>query len=281
MRAELERISNKPTDSFFVKVVEREHRLDFKASYHYHPEYELIWTLKSRGRRFIGNHISEYKSGELIFLGKNIPHCWITSEPSEQMVVQMKEDFLGLDFLNTPECFPLRNMLKESYRGLQFYGKTKKRIQRKMKELLIENSFKRLLLLLEILNELAQSEEFEYLSTDDYRSAYNQKEFERIQMLYNYIHENFQGDIKIDQAAQLINLTKSAFCKFVKRKTKKTFSQIVNEVRLGKATNLLIETDMPITQICYEVGYNDLSYFFRQFLKTMGSSPKQFRASFK
>jgi YesN/AraC family two-component response regulator len=149
-----------------------------------------------------------------------------------------------------------------------------------MKVLKEEKSFKRLILLLEILNELAQSDEFEYLSTDDYHSAYNQKEFERIQMLYNYIHENFQGKINIDQAAQLVSLTKSAFCKFIKRKTKKTFSQIVNEVRLGKATNLLRETELPITQICYEVGYNDLSYFFRQFQKTMGTSPKQFRTSF-
>lgn len=280
MKAELERISNKPTDSFQVKIVEREQRLDFKAAYHYHPEYELIWTIKGAGRRFIGNHIAEYKKNELIFLGKNIPHCWMTPQASEQMVVQMKEDFLGLDFLNTPECFPLRNMLKESYRGLQFHGKTKKRIQAKMKDLLVEKSFRRLLLLLEILNELAQSDEFEYLSTEDYRSTFNPKEFERIHTLYNYIHENYQGDINIDRAVELSNLTKSAFCKFVKRRTKKTFSQIVNEVRLGKAAELLRETEIPITQICYDVGYNDPSYFFRQFSKIMGVSPKQFRSSF-
>lgn len=280
MKAELEQISNKPTNSFLAKVVKVENRLNFKSAYHYHPEYELIWTIKSSGRRFIGTHISEYSSGELIFLGKNIPHCWITSEASEQLVVQMKEDFLGLDFLNTPECFPLRNMLKESYRGLQFFGDTKKRIQEKMEGLLEEKSFARLLLLLEILNELAQSDEFEYLSSEDFSSASNPRELARVHMLYHYIHENYQDQISIDTAAELISLTKSAFCKFVKRKTKKTFSQIVNEVRLAKAADLLLETDKPVNQICYEVGYNDPSYFFRLFAKSMGASPKKFRASF-
>lgn len=283
MKAELERISNKPTNSFLVKSVIKAQRLDFKSAYHYHPEYELIWTIQSRGRRFIGNHIVRYEPDELIFLGKNIPHCWITNEHSEQIVVQMKEDFLGMDFLNTPECLLIKNMLKESYRGLEFFGNTKKRVQQKMKNLYdqTEGSFQRLLLLLDILSDLAESDEFEYLSMEEYRTAYNHKEFERIQIIYDYIHNNYRYDVSVDQAAKLIHLTKSAFCKFIKRKTKKTFSKIVNEVRMGKATELLIETDKPIMQICYEVGFNDPSYFFRQFSKMIGSSPKQFREAYK
>ena len=283
MKAELERISNKPANSFLVKSVVKAQRLDFKSAYHYHPEYELIWTIKSKGRRFIGNHITPYQPGELIFLGKNIPHCWITNEYSEQIVVQMKEDFLGMDFLNTPECQAIKNMLKESYRGLEFFGDTKARIQKKM-ELLYhqrEGSFQRLMQLLDILSDLAESQEFEYLSMEEYRTAYNHKEFERIQIIYDYIHNHYKFDLSIDKAAKLIYLTKSAFCKFIKRKTKKTFTQIVNEVRLGKATELLIETDKSIMQICYEVGYNDPSYFFRQFSKVIGASPKQFREAYK
>lgn len=282
MRAELEKISNKPTNSFLVKVVQRAQRSDFKSAYHYHPEYELIWTTKSRGRRFIGSNFTTYEPGELIFLGKNLPHCWITNEPCEQRVIQMREDFLGSDFMNTPECLSIRNMFKESYRGLEFFGKTKERVQEKISDLydLEEGSFKRLMLLLEILSDLADSEEFEYLSLEEYRTAYNQKEFERIQIIYDYIHNNFENEVSIDEATQLIHLTKSAFCKFIKRKTKKTFSQIVNEVRLHKATELLIETDKSIMQICYEVGFNDPSYFFRQFSKLMGASPKEFRQSY-
>ena len=176
MKAELEYISNQPMDSFLVKIVEREERLDFKSVYHYHPEYELIWTIKSTGRRFIGSHISEYEPDELIFLGKNIPHCWITPNPSKQMVVQMKEDFLGIDFLNTPEFIALKNMLQESYRGLQFHGEIKKKTQQKMELLLEKKGFQRLLLLLEILNDLAQSTDFEYLSNDNFDTATKRKE---------------------------------------------------------------------------------------------------------
>lgn len=281
MKAELEYISNQPMDSFLVRMVEREERLDFKSVYHYHPEYELIWTIKSHGRRFIGNSIAEYEPDELIFLGKNIPHCWITPNPSEQMVVQMKEDFLGVDFLNTPECFALKNMLQESYRGLQFFGETKRKTQQKMKLLVEKKSFERLLLLLDILNDLAQSIEFKYLSTDNFNIASNRKEINRIQTVYNYIHQNFHKEVSLDEAISLVNLSKSAFCKFIKRKTKKTFSQIVNQVRLQKAMNLLLETDKSIMQICFEVGYNDPSYFFKQFQKETGFSPKGFRLNYE
>jgi len=280
MKAELEYLSNKPMNSFLVRTIERAERLDFKSVYHYHPEYELIWTKTSTGRRFIGSNITEYKPGELIFLGKNIPHCWITPHSSEQMVVQMKEDFLGVDFLKTPECIALKNMLEESYRGLQFFGETKRKTQQKMQGLLEKKSFERILLLLEILNDLANSTEFEYLSNDNFDTATNRKEINRIQTIYNYIHQNFNQEVTLDEAISLVNLSKSAFCKFIKRKTNKTFSQIVNQVRLQKAMNLLLETDEPIMQICFDVGYNDPSYFFKQFQKETGFSPKVFRLNY-
>lgn len=281
MKAELEYISNDLMDSFLVKFVERPERLDFKSVYHYHPEYELIWTIKSSGRRYIGNHISEYQPDELIFLGKNIPHCWITPEPSKQMVVQMKEDFLGIDFLNTPECLALKNMLQESYRGLQFFGETKRKTQQKLEILSEKKSFQRLLLLLDILNDLANSEEFEYLSTDTFETNANRKNVNRLQTFYNYIHQNYHKEVSLDEAAELVNLSKSAFCKFIKRRTYKTFSQIVNQVRLQKASDLLIKTDNPIMTICYDVGYNDPSYFFKVFQKETGFSPKQFRLNYQ
>jgi len=281
MKAELEYISNQPMNSFLVKYVEREHRLDFKSVYHYHPEYDLIWTLKGNGRRFIGSDISNYQPDELIFLGKNIPHCWITPEPSKQMVVQMKEDFLGIDFLNTPECIDLKHMLENSYKGFQFFGKTKTKTQKKLEQLYMMSSFPRLLLLLEILNDLAQSDEFEYLSNDTFETASDQKEINRIQTIYNFLHQNYTESIKLEDAMNLVNLSKSAFCKFIKRKTNKTFSQIVNQIRIQKAAELLIETNKPIMEICYDVGYNDPSYFFKLFQKEMQVSPKQFRLSYE
>ena len=280
MKPELEKISNKPTDSFMVKTVERERRNDFKSAYHYHPEFELIWTKKSSGKRFIGNSIAPFAPGELIFLGKNIPHCWMTNEQSEQVVVQMREDFLGKDFINAPECYPLKQMFEESYRGIEFFGQTKKSVLKKLEQLQKESSFRKLLHLLEILNDLAQSDEYDYLSTEGYPNNTNRREFERIQMIFGYIHENYQNNLTLEEAASLVSLTKSSFCKFIKRKTKKTFSQIVNEVRISKATDLLINTEQNISEVCYRSGFNDPSYFYKQFAKIMKMSPKEFRDSY-
>lgn len=277
MKAEFEKIVNKPTDSFTMRMIRVPKRLNFEIAYHYHPEYELIWTQKSSGKRFIGNNIASYQPGEVVLLGKNLPHCWMTQEPSQQMVVQLRDDFLGQQFIDAPECYSIRTLLAESYRGMQFVGKTRDRVQKKMRKMHEEKSFRRLLMLLDILYDLSQSDEFEYLSTEGCPTTVKRKEFERVQILFNYIHENYQNELVLDEAAKLLNLAKSSFCKFVKRKTKKTFSQLVNEVRLSKATELLVDTDQSITQICYESGFNDPAYFFRQFGKYFGSSPKKFR----
>lgn len=281
MKAEFEKIINRPNHSFTVKMVEVAKRLDFTIAYHYHPEFELIWTQESHGKRYVGNNIADYKPGEVIFMGKNLPHSWMTTEHSVQMVVQMREEFLGQDFISAPECYPIRNLFAESYRGIQYFGKTRERVQRKMKKLYEEQSFGKLLILLEILYDLSQSDEFEYLSTEGCPTSVKRKEFERVHILYNYIHENYQNELMLDKAAKLLNMAKSSFCKFVKRKTKKTFSQLVNEVRLSKATELLVDTDHSITQICYESGFNDPAYFFRQFGKYFGTSPKQFREAYQ
>jgi AraC-like DNA-binding protein/quercetin dioxygenase-like cupin family protein len=280
MRAELEKISNKPTNSFQVRIIEVDKRLNFKTAFHYHPEYELILTLTSKGRRFIGNHVNDYLAGELVFIGKNIPHCWLTEEPSNQIVVQMTEDFLGHDFLSTPECLPIRKLFDDSANGVIFHKEAVKKVSKKMKRLTVEHSFRRLMTLLEIFYELSQPQQYSFLSTDAYPTTDNAQEFRRMHALFNYIHENYTDQINLAEAASILNFTKSSLCKFIKRKTKKTFSVIVNEVRFGKATELLIETNMPIYEICFACGFNDPSYFFKKFSATFGTSPKQFRDSF-
>jgi AraC-like DNA-binding protein len=281
MKAALETISTKPTDSFLVKIVDVKSRLNLKGSLHFHPEFELIWTIKSRGRRFIGNHIGNYEAGELLFIGKNIPHCWITPEPSRQLVVQMKEDFLGKAFLEVPECYSLRKLFDESQKGILFLGKTRQKAQRKMKKLLSKKSLPRLLLLLDLLNDLAGSHEFEYLFAEGNLPTADDKDFGRIQALFDFVYQNFQDELHLEEAARQLNLTKSAFCRFVKRKTKKTFSQIVNEVRLRKAAELLVESDQTVIQVCYASGFNDPSHFFKQFSGLMGLTPRQFRETYR
>ena len=280
IKAGFEKISNKPIHSFLVRQVEVDKRLDFKAAFHYHPEYELTFTLSSKGRRFIGNHVENYMAGELIFIGKNIPHCWMTQEPSKQIVVQMTEDFLGEGFLHAPEMRAILTLFQDSAYGVQFERKVIKKVSKKLKRLLVTSPFNRLILLLEIFHDLTKHERYHLLSTEFYPTADNAKEFERINILLDYIHKNYQRKLSLDEAARMVNLTKSSLCKFIKKKTKKTFSQIVNEIRFGAATDMLIGTDLPILEICYLSGFNDPSFFFKHFLVLTGMTPKTFRDSY-
>lgn len=280
MKAAFENVEHDSNSSIHIDMIERKERLDFGASYHYHPEYELIWTLTSKGTRYIGNKVSEYQPDELIFLGKNIPHCWITKEQTSQIVFKIKENVLDVGLMNSPEFQQIRKMLGNSYRGIEFHGKTKERTKDLINTLIQKKPILRILDLLAILDDLAHSSDFTYINSENYKPKENKKEMDRIQKIYNYILSNLDRSPNLDAASESVNMTKSAFCKFIKRQTGKTFHQIVNEIRINQASELLINSDKTVTQVAFMTGYNDLSTFFRQFKMIRGLSPKAYRHQF-
>ncbi|MEO1438559.1 MAG: AraC family transcriptional regulator [Bacteroidota bacterium] len=281
MKPALEPVEHEPNSSFAIHMIEREQRTNFSASYHYHPEYELIWTVSSQGTRYVGNQVSDYQPDELIFLGKNIPHCWITKEKTQQIVFKIKDDVLDVGLMESPEFQQIRKMLANSYRGIEFHGATKASVKSKITALIRKKPILRILDLLAILDELASSEDFNYINAEDYKPRENKKEMGRIQTIYNFILSRIDGKVDLEEAAREVSMTKSSFCKFVKRRTGKTFNQIVNEIRINRATELLINSDQTVTEIAFMTGYNDLSTFFRQFKTLRGVSPNTYRHQFE
>jgi AraC-like DNA-binding protein len=247
--------------------------------WHFHPEYEIVYVEAANGVRHVGDHISRYQGNDLVFIGPNIPHLnfdYGVHTECEQVVVQMKEDFLGKEFLSIPELATIRNLFEKARKGLSFYGQTKELVGEKLKELPSLGHFEQLISLLEIFQLLAKSNETEPLNSRPVTNQYIGKEQERMNLLYRYIEEHYQHRIDVNKVAALIRLTSAAFCRYFKKITHMTFTDFLNQYRINQAKKLLLH-DKNVTEACYESGFENLSHFNKTFKKVAGENPSHFR----
>ena len=280
MRPEYEKILESPERSFIAKVVSRPNRPLLSQAWHYHPEIEICYTPVSYGRRFVGNQISDYEEHDLVMFGANLPHGFTTDVPSKQIVIQMTDDFLGASFINRPELFAVKKLFASSRRGLIFKDAAKKRSRKIIRKMLKQEGLGQLIYLLELLQLLAETEEVEAICSEEYALDFNEAQLGRIKIVYDHIMDNFREEVSIKEIAGKLNISEAAFYKFIKKHTKKTYTQIINEFRTNHASKLLMTTDKTISQICFESGYNNLSYFNRKFKEIMHETPHSFRGRY-
>lgn len=252
--------------------------------WHYHPEIELVYVNGGAGKRQIGSHVSYFRDGDLILIGSNLPHCgFITKDTGNksQTVIHMKKDFLGNDFFNIPEMVKIQNLLEMAKSGIAFSGKTKKKLGEKMEVMEYQSDFQRLLSMLNILNELAISEEYTVLNAEGFTMQSEVKDNDRINVVFNHVKNNFKEEIPLEEIADLVSMTVPSFCRYFKKITHKTFTQFVNEYRLVHASKLLAEQPMSITEVCYESGFNNFSHFNKSFKAFTGQNPSEYRNQLK
>ncbi|MBS1598729.1 MAG: helix-turn-helix domain-containing protein [Bacteroidetes bacterium] len=247
--------------------------------WHFHPEYEIVYVEGASGTRHVGNHISNYENSDLVFIGPNIPHLnfdYGVRTDCEQVIIQMKENFLGKDFLNIPEFSKINKLFKMSEHGLSFSGKTKQIVGEKLKQIQSLDHFEQLLLLLQIFQLLADSEDVTVLNTRPAGNKSFEKEQQRMGYVYQYIESSYQQKPDVNLIAKQVHLTTAAFCRFFKKHTKMTFTDFVNQYRINQAKNYLLQ-DKTISETCYEVGFDSVSYFNKLFKKIVGENPSAFK----
>jgi len=279
----LEKIEPGFGSSFTIRKFTKPQTFDY-STWHFHPEFELVYISSGSGKRHIGNHVSYYKDGDLIMLGPNLPHLCFTDglmEEHIEIVVQMKPDFLGTSFFEIPEMQGVKNLFERSREGLSFSGDTKKIVGRCLQEIEALKGPKRLIMLLSILNDLAESEEYVILNAGGYALEVDAQEEKRIGVIYQYVQEGFKEEIVLGDAASSVNMTVPAFCRYFKKMTNKTFIAFVNEYRIAHACKLLAERDLTITEVCFESGFNNLSHFNKKFKSFTKESPTSYRKQLK
>lgn len=261
-----------------------ESKLNKNYEWHYHPEIELVYVNGGSGKRQIGSHVSYYNNGELILIGSNLPHCGLTDRltgNTSETVIQMKLDFLGNDFFEIPEMKKIQSLFEVAKGGITFSGKTKRKIGEKLEVLEYQTDFQRLLSILNILNELANSKELKFLNAEGFSLASDVKDNDRINVIFNHVKNNFKEEITLDEIANMVSMTIPSFCRYFKKITNKTFVQFVNEYRLVHASKLLAEKPMSITEVCFECGFNNFSHFNKSFKAFTGQNPSEYRNQLK
>lgn len=283
IKASLEKIEPGFGSSFTIRKF-TDVQCHSKPHWHFHPEYEIVYISNGRGKRHIGDHFSFYENGDLIFLGPDLPHFGFTEELPEghvEIVLQMKEDFLGNDFLSRPEMHMIQLLFDRSKQGLSFSGDTKKRIGKQLEAMVEMNAFDRLIGLLQVLKELAISTDYELLNANGFALEVNSTDYGRIQAIYAFVEQNFQSQMSLDDIAQEVNMTVPAFCRYFKKMTQKTFTQFANEFKVAHACRLLSDNILSIAAISFESGFNNLSHFNKQFRIVTGTSPSEYRKNLR
>ena len=263
--------------------VVRENRYpNFLKIWHYHAELELVVIKESTGTRFVGDSIEKFEPGEVILIGKNLPHMWLNDEIYFQedpnliaaaYTIHFREDFVGQAFLELAPTEVLGQLFKKAKRGIRFTNLNFPITEQLANLLATSNDFSRLLQFLQILYKLAKHDEIELLSSEGYR---NTKIREGSDETHEFIFKNFNKPIKLADVAAIAGMNPSAFSRYFKRIHRKTFSRYLIEIRIGYACKLLMENKSNVSTVCYESGFNNISNFNKQFRKIMDMNPSEY-----
>ncbi|SNR58016.1 AraC family transcriptional regulator [Hymenobacter mucosus] len=277
MKLEFEPIQPTPGSSF--TLLHYTHAEDRDILWHYHPEYELVYIPKGSGRRHIGQHFSRYERGELIFMGPNLPHLSFSYEQQgafEQIVLQLREDFMGDQFLQRPELAAVQQLFLRSRQGLSFGPDTRARVGDTLRQMLDQPAPERLLTLLQLFYHLAAATDVTELHADMGISNQQAREQQRLKQVYHYLEQHYAEPITVQELADQTFLTVPAFCRYFKRMTGQTLTNFLQEYRVSQACLLLLQ-GLPVLEVSYAVGFNNLSHFNRTFRKLTGQSPSAYR----
>lgn len=261
----------------------------FDPNWHFHPEYQLFVVLEGKGTRFIGDSIRPFKEGDMVFTGPDVPHIWRSDaiyfdklQPlqTQGVVVYFHEHFLGTSLLKKEEMEKIQALFFRARSGLEIRGDTNKCITRMMLQLLEVHGLASLILLLQILDLLANSSECFPIANTGYVNQYKETETARMSKVYEYVMKNFKHRISLNEVAALSSMTPTSFSRYFKMRANKPFSRFVSEVRVGNACKLLHEDKLNIAQTCYECGFNTLSNFNKQFKEIMGRTPHIYKEEY-
>lgn len=252
---------------------------DFETPFHQHNEYELMVIKEGCGKAFVGNTIGEYRKGDVYLHGANLPH-WFRKRDSDStgssMVIQFQHSFLGDKFMALPEMNSIRNLLNNSAKGIFLLGNLRKNIGKRIIQIENKKCFLKLIDLLTLLYEISDSSEYQYVCQSEIRNfCINNQGL--IHKVFEYTFQNFKRKVLLTEVASLTNKSVSAFCHYFKKNTKLTYIEFLTQLRISHACSLLKNTELPITEICYESGFQNWANFSTHFKRYAGMSPKAYR----
>lgn len=282
MVAELEKIIYDDGGGFRAAFIN-----DTGGLWHFHPEYELVLNIKSNGTRIVGDSVELFDQYDLVLIGGNIPHCWNyyrqnnTLPENHGIVVNFKLDSLGEAFLAQHELRSLKELLCEAERGLAFSFDDSIRAEKYFQQMIENKGIDKVIDFFNIIKILCSSDKRAFLCSENYKLAFDERGNKRMSDVYTYIRENYFKAIPLKKISKVANMSPIAFSRYFKKNSGAGFVEYLNRVRTNKACYLLRETEYAVHDIARECGFASISNFNKQFRKTEGKSPRDFRAQFR
>lgn len=260
----------------------------FPFRWHAHPECELTLITAGSGWRYVGDQREPYRAGDLVLLGPGLPHTWMSvpaargrSPRPRAIVVQFLPEFLGAAFRDAPELAPLRRLLTAAGRGLKLRGRLREAVAVDLEALPVRHGFPRLLGLLRMLDAIARSGERSAIASPAYRRPERERDSVRLAPLLNHLHENYRERLPAADLARRFGWSVSTLTRFFRRAVGRTLVSYLNELRIGHATERLLETDLTVAEICFQSGFQNLSHFNRRFRLVHQMTPREFRRPYR
>jgi len=282
MVAELEKISYSDGGGFTADYI-----FDTSGIWHFHPEYELVLNIKSNGTRIIGDSVELFDHMEMVLIAGNIPHSWnyYMSEkvlPEKHgIMVHFKQSSLGDDFLSQHEMHNVRELLSQAERGIGFSVEDAKLAHKYLVDMVSNKGIDKMIDFFNVMSIMCNASRKVFLCSENYKQAYDERGNKAMANVYTYIRENYFKPISLENISKIAHLTPVTFSRFFKKNCGAGFVEYLNRVRTNKACYLLRETDYQVHDIAIECGFASISNFNKQFRKTEGISPRDYRAQFK
>ncbi|GGK87867.1 AraC family transcriptional regulator [Rufibacter glacialis] len=258
---------------------------EFNFPLHYHEDFELNFIYNAAGaKRVVGDHVEILDDLELVLVGSNLPHGWFTHQCKSQEImeitIQFHKDLLDEKFLRRNQLSFIKTLLERASKGISFSREIKEAFKPRLEQLTQKGGFDSVLELISILHDLSVSRNMRTLSNSSFTSEQFNYYSRRIEKAFEYMQANYDKEVSLADVSKVVNMSEVSFSRFIKKRTGKTFIESLNEIRLGHASRMLIDTTETISEVSFKCGFNNLSYFNRIFRRKNGCTPKEFRQNY-
>jgi AraC-like DNA-binding protein len=282
MVAELEKITYDDSGGFRAEYIS-----DTNGFWHFHPEYEIMLNAKINGTRIVGDSVELFDLYDLVLIGGNIPHCWNyyrnkESQPNDSgLMVHFKLSSFGEELLSQHELHTVRNLLIESERGIVFSVEDAKKAEPHLVSMVHNKGIDKMISFFNVLKIMCSSDKRGVLCSENYKQAFDERGNKKMTDVYNYIRENFPKQISLEKISRIAHMSPFSFSRYFKKNCGAGFVEYLNRVRMNKACHLLRETEYQVHEISEQCGFSSISNFNKQFRKSEGLPPRDYRAQFK
>ena len=269
--------------SFNVQLEEGE---GFYPTLHYHPEMQITHIRNGKGAYFIGETVGHFSPGDIFIIGPNTPHFFRNEAgplstddgPVTTLSIYFNKEAFGSRLFALPETIAIAQLIERSGFGFIVDAQQRHEVAARMEKIRTSDGFDRLIELFVLLNLLATTYRLKTISKHLLTASPNDRENQRLNDVFDFMIQNYHRPITLEEGSQVANMSQTAFCRYFVKRTRKTYTGFLNEIRIGYACNKLLATDKSISEIAYECGYKNISHFNRQFQKIMSQTPSEYKS---